>query len=296
MRGPCSGNFIQWYFDSTYSECVEFSYGGCAGNANRFSSKESCDGQCKSGFGSPSSEASSPEPSTAVAVTGRTREAACLQSADQGPCKAYMPQFYYDPIDNVCKMFVYGGCGGNSNRFESRRECESRCVTSNRSGDDEANETDPREEVCRLQVEAGPCSETHARWFYDPSSFQCLPFVYGGCGGNKNRFKTSEVCLRYCQGVSNYKPEFARRPEDDGRGPEPDPVIPPVVVREDPPYVPPPVYVSPVPTRAPTTPSTIATPVRIEGELFQNDKTLVTLSSFEWQTCMDMDVMTVHIL
>ena len=277
MRGPCTGNFIQWYHEPTFGECVEYSYGGCAGNANRFSSKETCDAQCKSGgYGSaPVTTAVAPgHGSNGQGASGgvRSREAACLQVADAGTCKAYLPQFFYDQSDNMCKSFVYGGCGGNSNRFESRRECEARCVTSrDRGSEDSALPEIERDEVCRLTVEAGPCSETHARWFYDPSSFQCLPFVYGGCGGNKNRFKTSEVCLKYCQGVSNYRPEFARRPEDDGRGPDPDLIIPPVISREDEPrepYVPPPaVFVTPAPsTRPPPTASTVATPVKIEGE------------------------------
>ena len=56
--------------------------------------------------------------------------------------------------------------------------------------------------VCRMQVESGPCKETQALWFYDPESHTCLPFVYGGCDGNKNRFKTYELCMRFCSGIS----------------------------------------------------------------------------------------------
>lgn len=56
----------------------------------------------------------------------------------------------------------------------------------------EPDEAD-KKEICLLPADAGPCGESHARWFYEPSSFTCLPFVYGGCGGNKNRFKSSEV-------------------------------------------------------------------------------------------------------
>ncbi|GBN47971.1 hypothetical protein AVEN_10428-1, partial [Araneus ventricosus] len=64
--------------------------------------------------------------------------------------------------------------------------------------------------TCRLPVEPGPCNEAHPRWFYDVQTQNCLPFVFGGCGGNKNRFKTSEICLRFCTGITATPPE--RRP------------------------------------------------------------------------------------
>jgi hypothetical protein len=33
---------------------------------------------------------------------------------------------------------------------------------------------------------------------FDPASGLCLPFYYGGCGGNENRFETAEDCYRTC--------------------------------------------------------------------------------------------------
>ncbi len=55
-------------------------------------------------------------------------------------------------------------------------------------------------------MESGPCTETQARWFYDPESHTCLPFVYGGCNGNKNRFKNYELCMRFCSNISPRQP------------------------------------------------------------------------------------------
>jgi len=36
-------------------------------------------------------------------------------------------KFFYDRQDGVCKPFMYGGCGGNDNRFDSKQECERQC-------------------------------------------------------------------------------------------------------------------------------------------------------------------------
>ena len=38
---------------------------------------------------------------------------------------AYMENWTYE--HGICRMFVYGGCGGNGNRFPSKEECEQTC-------------------------------------------------------------------------------------------------------------------------------------------------------------------------
>ncbi|XP_060665940.1 male accessory gland serine protease inhibitor-like [Drosophila nasuta] len=42
-------------------------------------------------------------------------------------CMAYMPSWSYNLKTNECVRFIYGGCGGNKNRFESKQECLARC-------------------------------------------------------------------------------------------------------------------------------------------------------------------------
>ena len=36
-------------------------------------------------------------------------------------------RYYYDMRTSSCKAFVYSGCDGNANNFESLNDCESRC-------------------------------------------------------------------------------------------------------------------------------------------------------------------------
>ena len=58
-------------------------------------------------------------------------------------------------------------------------------------------------EICGLFPDPGPCSEGYKRYYYDSERGQCIPFVYGGCGGNLNRFKTYDTCRGYCSGSGN---------------------------------------------------------------------------------------------
>lgn len=197
VRGPCSGSFTQWYYDQTSDQCWEFSFSGCQGNANRFNDKDSCELRCRKNI-----------PTEIPKV-----DDICEQKEDPGPCLGYYLLWTYDARENLCKNFVYGGCEGNENRFESRKDCEKKCVKKfthrgraetpvhNELHSPASNHLNGNGDVCQLPVEAGPCSEVHSRWFYDSESQNCLPFVYGGCKGNKNRFKTYELCMRFCSGV-----------------------------------------------------------------------------------------------
>ncbi|XP_056223924.1 collagen alpha-1(VII) chain isoform X3 [Seriola aureovittata] len=59
---------------------------------------------------------------TAVSATDR-----CLEPMAEGACSEYILLWYFHPRSGECRPFVYGGCGGNRNRFSSRQECQSWC-------------------------------------------------------------------------------------------------------------------------------------------------------------------------
>lgn len=63
----------------------------------------------------------------------------------------------------------------------------------------------PYNTVCTLEPEKGPCNQTFNMWYYNSYSQNCLPFVFGGCFGNKNRFGSKEICELTCEGVSKKK-------------------------------------------------------------------------------------------
>ncbi|XP_033864811.1 amyloid-beta precursor protein-like isoform X1 [Acipenser ruthenus] len=56
-------------------------------------------------------------------------------------------------------------------------------------------------EVCSEEAETGPCRAMLPRWYFDLASGQCVQFIYGGCGGNRNNFETQEYCLSVCGSV-----------------------------------------------------------------------------------------------
>ncbi|KAH8350509.1 hypothetical protein KR067_005488, partial [Drosophila pandora] len=51
----------------------------------------------------------------------------CLQPTISGRCFGYVESFAYNPIKRHCEPFIYGGCGGNDNRFATKVECEFNC-------------------------------------------------------------------------------------------------------------------------------------------------------------------------
>lgn len=54
-------------------------------------------------------------------------KAVCSQEAMTGPCRAVMPRWYFDMYKKKCIRFIYGGCGGNRNNFESEDYCMAVC-------------------------------------------------------------------------------------------------------------------------------------------------------------------------
>ncbi|XP_077396556.1 kunitz-type protease inhibitor 2 [Festucalex cinctus] len=101
--GLCRAAFRRWHYDSQQRDCKLFIYGGCEGNKNNYYTKKSCLDTCY------------------------VAEEECLSSPDPGPCRAAFPKFYFDSATGSCQSFIYGGCRGNKNRYDSAEECQARC-------------------------------------------------------------------------------------------------------------------------------------------------------------------------
>nr|B5L5R0.1 RecName: Full=Blackelin-4; Flags: Precursor [Pseudechis porphyriacus]ACC77797.1 blackelin-4 precursor [Pseudechis porphyriacus] len=55
-----------------------------------------------------------------------------------------------------------------------------------------------RPDFCELPDDRGPCRGIFHAFYYNPDQRQCLEFIYGGCYGNANNFKTIDECKRTC--------------------------------------------------------------------------------------------------
>ncbi len=45
-----------------------------------------------------------------------------------GDCYGFRPKYFYDEDTNECHFFYYSGCGGNQNKFDTKKFCEQLCV------------------------------------------------------------------------------------------------------------------------------------------------------------------------
>ncbi|XP_010893759.1 WAP, Kazal, immunoglobulin, Kunitz and NTR domain-containing protein 2 [Esox lucius] len=97
---------VSWYYEPQRNSCFSFTHAGCHGNAYRkpLETYEECMSCC-----------------------GPEVSAPCSLPSLQGPCKAYEHRWAYSSSLRQCQSFIYGGCSGNANNFESREACEEMC-------------------------------------------------------------------------------------------------------------------------------------------------------------------------
>ena len=52
----------------------------------------------------------------------------CDLDRDPGPCNTNVQRYFYDRREQTCRVFEYGGCGGNDNNFGTVEQCQSECM------------------------------------------------------------------------------------------------------------------------------------------------------------------------
>uniref|UniRef100_A0A667FX44 Kunitz-type protease inhibitor 1 n=2 Tax=Lynx canadensis TaxID=61383 RepID=A0A667FX44_LYNCA len=64
---------------------------------------------------------------TVTVLSAKQTEEYCLASNKVGRCRGSFPRWYYDPTEQICKSFIYGGCLGNKNNYLREEECKLAC-------------------------------------------------------------------------------------------------------------------------------------------------------------------------
>ncbi|KAM8907278.1 kunitz-type protease inhibitor 1 isoform 2-T2 [Lycaon pictus] len=161
---------------------------------------------------------------TVTVLSAKQTEEYCLASNKVGRCRGSFPRWYYDPKEQICKSFIYGGCLGNKNNYLREEECKLACRdVQGPSMDRHRPDTSGFEELQNIHFpsdkghcvdlpDTGLCLENIPRWYYNPFSERCARFTYGGCYGNKNNFEEEQQCLASCRGISK-KDVFGLRRE-----------------------------------------------------------------------------------
>ncbi|XP_078484376.1 uncharacterized protein LOC100180559 isoform X2 [Ciona intestinalis] len=207
MAGDCRGSNPRFYYDSGTGMCHLFTYGGCGGNENRFFDPTECKRVCGGKPVYPGLGTKAPPPESLVSIDDdiRPRQSGrCREEKLVGPCKARMPRFYFDTDTGRCRLFTYGGCKGNENRFLTPWACRDTCGGAEPVYTEEA--PDPSA-ACHLPKVRGPCKGSIPRFYYNPTTNRCQIFVYGGCAGNENNFETPRQCQSLCGGDVSFEYE-----------------------------------------------------------------------------------------
>ncbi|XP_062817002.1 BPTI/Kunitz domain-containing protein-like isoform X1 [Anolis carolinensis] len=164
--GRCKGKLERYYFDMGRKRCLPFTFSGCGGNDNRFVTLVDCLLHCENMDQLPR---------------------ICSLPKSIGWCSSSVRRFYYDTEIRMCLPFIYRGCLGNSNNFESIKECRRKC-----------QQYGSWPEVCTLQRDPGSCIASIPRYYFDFNSKRCRVFQYGGCEGNNNNFGSLSDCNHIC--------------------------------------------------------------------------------------------------
>ncbi|XP_075721692.1 BPTI/Kunitz domain-containing protein-like [Rhipicephalus microplus] len=126
--------------------------------------------------------------------TKARKPAGCKLPAETGPCKASFKAWHYDSKERKCKPFIYGGCGGNGNNFETKGKCESRCGWKYSEKTDKCFLRPKEEKSC-----PNSSAVTATRWYYSQNAEKCKQRIFRSCSRNPSGFATCTDCLNRCR-------------------------------------------------------------------------------------------------
>jgi len=84
------------------------------------------------------------DPSLTKEHDGACSDDPCSLPKVVGPCRAAFRKYYFNSATGKCTKFIYGGCGGNANRFDTKEECQERCEDSDSDTDSDKDDDEDR--------------------------------------------------------------------------------------------------------------------------------------------------------
>ncbi|XP_035221983.1 zonadhesin-like, partial [Stegodyphus dumicola] len=164
QSGPCTLRIQRFYFNNKTRQCEIFIYGGCLGNRNNFMTKQQCEATC-------------------VECPEKQHFEVC-----SSPC-VFSCEKYRDP-SKVCLEKCVSGCfcdkgylKTKDGRYVKPENCPLRILS-----------------ACQQRRQSGPCRHIFHRFYFNNKTRKCELFIYGGCHGNKNNFRTRKLCENTCVG------------------------------------------------------------------------------------------------
>ena len=181
-KGPCQASITRWHYDALSSTCKSFMYGGCDSNKNNFISEVECYVTCDSQQSTSTvirtsgsdtiskTDVKEPEEVPVVLYPGcsQSRFGCCSDGVSipagpnqencplyktgcdmpkvEGTCDNQLVRYYYNMKEKRCETFMFSGCGGNMNNFDSAEECNMKCQSSVSSCRDSYNLCGPWKE------------------------------------------------------------------------------------------------------------------------------------------------------
>ncbi|GFS33930.1 kappaPI-actitoxin-Avd3d [Nephila pilipes] len=76
--------------------------------------------------------------------------------------------------------------------------------------DREMKSIEPAIGVCNEVKAVGNCNNNIERYYYNVVEDKCEKFMYSGCNGNNNNFKTLQECAEKCQVNQDSQPTIQR--------------------------------------------------------------------------------------
>ncbi|CAL1298894.1 unnamed protein product [Larinioides sclopetarius] len=96
----------------------------------------------------------------------------------------------FDNPPKICPAMCRIGCECKKGYIRSP---DGRCVTP-----EDCPNRSSIEKNCEDKPDRGMCLAYFPAYYYDKETNTCKKFIYGGCQGNGNRYRTEEECLENC--------------------------------------------------------------------------------------------------